>query len=375
MDEFSTEQLREIDQNNTNQQVIYSHGDELIDSGDFEKAKKWFETAFRSHPSNANILCGIIECEAYHRGAINVQNRLPGGVASAIKTIDLRACEISSSAPTLIQLGKIQLLWGKSHHGASFISRGVLKGRDSITRTLLKRFSQRLFRFIPHIDAETAIVQRFVALCESIMEADRSSLPEPTEYLHKYTSLPIPEIVPPIVIVAGGCDQRLGDLLLPYRKILQASFRNFSGTIISGGTLHGISGYVGDLLGKSIAKIGYVPQGIAENHLHSLHPAYTIITSAGNYYSIIEPVQYWIDLLTSGLALSDISLLGIDGGIISQFEYQLALLVGIRTGIVRDSARAAQYILNDIDWGALPNLVSLDSCPASVCEFVQHSCP
>ena len=62
-------------------------------------------------------------------------------------------------------------------------------------------------------------------------------------------------ILGPVVIVAGGCDTRIDKRLGDYRQLLIEAFKDYRGTIISGGTTAGISGLVGDVQELSLIHI------------------------------------------------------------------------------------------------------------------------
>ncbi len=67
----------------------------------------------------------------------------------------------------------------------------------------------------------------------------------------------------PIVIIAGGTDESVQQHINSYRENLINAFKDFEGTIISGGTTSGISGLAGDIkeqYGERVRLIGYTPR-------------------------------------------------------------------------------------------------------------------
>ena len=79
----------------------------------------------------------------------------------------------------------------------------------------------------------------------------------------------------------------------------------------------------------------------------------------------------WVDILSSGIDPADVKLLGINGGKIAAFEFRLALTLGAKVGIIRDSGRAATEIFENADWNVAPGLFRLPSDPHTIKDFVQ----
>ncbi len=178
----------------------------------------------------------------------------------------------------------------------------------------------------------------------------------------------------PIVIVAGGCDIKFRNRIENHRKLIESAFDGYSGTIISGGTTAGIPGIVGDLPNpdKKMKKIAYLPLKIPKDD--KIHDGYdTSRTSSMDNYSPLEPIQVWIDLLASGIRPKNVHLLGINGGNISSCEFRLALVMGAKVAILRDSGRAAGKIAKDPDWNNHPGLFFLPTDQESITAFIQPS--
>jgi len=67
-------------------------------------------------------------------------------------------------------------------------------------------------------------------------------------------------------------------------------------------------------------------------------------------FSIREAIQYWYDIMKSGIEPSKVKLIGINGGEISAFEFHLAIVFGAQVGIMKNSGRAATELINDPSW-------------------------
>jgi ppGpp synthetase/RelA/SpoT-type nucleotidyltranferase/ADP-ribose pyrophosphatase YjhB (NUDIX family) len=159
----------------------------------------------------------------------------------------------------------------------------------------------------------------------------------------------------PILIVAGGCDAISDADLARYRELLKVAFADFTGTILSGGTLEGIPGLVGDLAANSAGRIrviGYHPSSLPTDGTAHLDKRYRQNgelrpTDGRDQFSGIEPIQNWLDILASDRPTSEIRLLGINGGPIAALEYRFALALGAQVGIFQGSGGAADRLLQD----------------------------
>lgn len=181
----------------------------------------------------------------------------------------------------------------------------------------------------------------------------------------------------PAVIVAGGCDARIDTLLGDYRELLIEAFKDYRGIVISGGTTAGISGLVGDIQDQykgDITTIGYVPQLTTVDA--TIDRRYSEIRKTdGSDFSPLEVLDYWGDLIASGIAPANVRLIGIEGGQVSAAEYRIALALGASVGIVEGSGYEAAKLLSDKDWHASPNLFPLPADPLTIRAFVGPGAP
>ena len=72
-----------------------------------------------------------------------------------------------------------------------------------------------------------------------------------------------------------------------------------------------------------------------------------------------EPLQYWSDVVASGIGPADVRVLAIGGGRISAAEYRMALALGARVGAISGSGGSASELLRDPWWAATARLVEL----------------
>jgi ppGpp synthetase/RelA/SpoT-type nucleotidyltranferase/8-oxo-dGTP pyrophosphatase MutT (NUDIX family) len=183
----------------------------------------------------------------------------------------------------------------------------------------------------------------------------------------------------PVVIVAGGCDPAHASEMAKYRKLLREGFRDFAGTVISGGTRQGISGLVGEL-GKAasgrIRTIGYLPAALPTDGTAEVDRRYSerCRTDGEAEFSLLEPLQNWIDLLVAGIPPADVCVLGINGGPIAALEYRVAWALGGSVAVVRDSGREAAKLESAIDANEFEGMLVLPEDPLSVRAFLRTCC-
>ncbi len=179
------------------------------------------------------------------------------------------------------------------------------------------------------------------------------------------------EFLPPVVILAGGADGEGIASIAAARALFLEAFRNFTGTLISGGTHSGIAGIVGELAAAypAITSVGYLPRDLPGNARRD--ERYTRFrTTPTAAFTIAEPMQSWADLLAGGILPADVSLLGWGGGKIAAQEYRLALALGARVGLVEVSGRSAGEILSDPEWAGVHNLHRLPAEAGAIRAFI-----
>jgi len=179
------------------------------------------------------------------------------------------------------------------------------------------------------------------------------------EQLKKMSSINCQPLKEPIVIVAGGCSVEVGPKMRTYQRLILDSFRGFSGTIVSGGTTSGISGLIGEVQQKypnSVRTVGYFPK----TKIDLVDKRFCEIRfTESNNFSPMEPLQYWIDIITSGIKADNVKLLGINGGKISAIEYRIATAFRVQVAIIEKSGFEADKMLLDKKWNNSKNLISI----------------
>ena len=159
--------------------------------------------------------------------------------------------------------------------------------------------------------------------------------------------------------------------------MLIEAFKNFSGTILSGGTTQGIAGLVGDVrqhYGNSIHTIGYIPSFVPTDGTATVDQNRNrydeIRRTNGSDFSPLEPLQNWIDLVAAGIEPKDVKVLGINGGTIAAAEYRIAAALGAQVVLLEKSGREAAKAFTDPDWEGSPRLVGMPTDAMTIRAFV-----
>ncbi len=179
----------------------------------------------------------------------------------------------------------------------------------------------------------------------------------------------------PVFIVAGGASLMDKTQAGTFHDILRGMMSGFSGTIISGGTVAGIPGLVGEVKAEFQTKapvafklIAYLPKYLPGDAKKSVAYDWFYETDSDKF-SVFEILSYWCDIVSGGIQPADVILAGFEGGIISALEYRIALSLGAKVGVFAHSGRAASAILNDNFWKDHRNLLVLPNEIISLFHF------
>jgi ppGpp synthetase/RelA/SpoT-type nucleotidyltranferase len=176
----------------------------------------------------------------------------------------------------------------------------------------------------------------------------------------------------PIAILAGSCDAAFEEQVGRYRPLLMEAFRDFRGTLISGGTAAGVSRLAGDVqeaYPEAVHAIGYTP-ALVPVHTQIDRRYQELRQTDGHDFDALGPLQYWTDIVAARMEPGQVKLVGIGGGEISAVEYRLALALGARVAVVEGSGRAAAQLLADDEWKAAQSLVRLPADAQALREFL-----
>jgi hypothetical protein len=262
-------------------------------------------------------------------------------------------------------LGIFHLLLGQPYDSLSMYAKAIqLSSTDWMIETSL--------RLLEKLSVVRELIRGYDWVCK-LLVLGRAVKFQDQAFLEQVRLLATANVAPilgPVVIVAGGTSAEIRPE--EYRQLLLDGFRSFHGTVISGGTTAGLSGLVGAVqtaYPQSIVTIGYIPASLPDGTKKDVRYS-QIRTTGGQAFSALEPLQYWTDLIASGILPAQVRLLGINGGEISAFEYRLALMLSASVGVIESSGREAACLFKDPYWGNSKNLLPLSADKKEIESFV-----
>jgi len=269
--------------------------------------------------------------------------------------------------------GLSHLLLNEPHQGLEAYLQGVRICMASESRPLEGVLGEEIESLSRHRVA-TASMPGFAWIWRLLWAAQhakspRGALPAELERLattsHRFAG--------PVVVIAGSCASEEERGMRRYADLLSSAFEGFTGEVVSGGTTSGISGVVGELIerGHEFTALGYLPRLLpmdvtADDRYHH-H-----LTTEGEDFSPLEPMQMWVDLVASGIDPRDVKVIGIGGGPISAMEYRTALALGAEVALIEGSGREAENLLIDKKWLAEGNPLALPPDPMTLWCFVDR---
>jgi len=178
----------------------------------------------------------------------------------------------------------------------------------------------------------------------------------------------------PVLIVVGGTDPEMESHLEPYRKLLREALHNFEGTLFSGGTRCGVPGMLGEIAEEEdnpdrFQLWAYVPRSRPKDAPIDRRYDKVFLTE-GTDFTHLELLQTWRDILAAGINPSEVNVLGINGGLLSRFEFHMALAMGAKLGLVEDTGREASKMLREDPWWEPTQLLRLPQDPMAICAFL-----
>jgi hypothetical protein len=227
---------------------------------------------------------------------------------------------------------------------------------------------QSLGRLLPTRPPDEAWARMLLLLGRAVRSG---TTPEEMKRLTRRTA-PFPR---PVVILAGDASPAVEEKMNPYLACLAPAFEGFGGTLISGGTTAGVPGMAGKIAemlragGGNARVVGYLPR-LTRPGAPSDSRYDEFCETEGTDFSPLEPLQYWVDLITAGVPPPAVRLLGIGGGRIAAVEYRLALALGATVGVVESSGRSATALLQDPDWVPAANLLCIPLDAMALRAFV-----
>ena len=329
------------------------------------KTRDYYRQAFELDPTDPYAVSNYLVYEIIHQRDLAPASLMAPTLTAAIQRCRDQA-DVGMNVPwAFYNLGIFHLLLGESYDSLSMYAKAIqLSTTDWMIETSL--------RLLEKLSVVREMIQGYDWVCRLMIlgRAVRFQEKDSLEQIKKLATAKATPITGPVIIVAGGTSADIQTE--EYQQLLLDGFRNFRGTLIGGGTTAGISGLIGEVQAaypESISAIGYLPKVMPAGT--ELDPRYRQVRSTdGKDFSAFEPLQYWIDLISSEISPAQVKLIGINGGKISAFEYRLALMLGARTAVIESSGREAAHLFKDPYWGNSKSLLKLSADKKELESFV-----
>lgn len=313
---------------------------------DEAKTRDLYRQAFEQDPTDPYAVSNYLVYEIIHQRDLAPASLMSPSLTAAIQRSRDQA-EVGMNMPwAYYNLGIFQLLLGHPYESLTAYAQAIqLSASDWIIETSLRSLEK--LSVVQEKLHGYEWVRRALMLGRAVKFQDGPSLAQ----LKGLATPDVSAIPTPVVIVAGGTadNVRVED----YRSLLLEGFQSFRGAILGGGTTAGVSGLIGAVQAaypQSIDTIGYIPATLPPGA--ALDPRYRQVRSTdAQDFSALEPIQYWIDLVSSGIPPQQVKLVGINGGEIAAFEYRFALMLGASVGVIESSGREAARLFKDPYWG------------------------
>jgi ppGpp synthetase/RelA/SpoT-type nucleotidyltranferase len=164
------------------------------------------------------------------------------------------------------------------------------------------------------------------------------------------------------LIITGGAVSMDAKTLKSVRPLIEIALRAFDGKVISGGTVVGVPGLVGELSSelarrgqKHFDLVAYIPKNLPHDGPKDTRYDH-FVECEDDKFLPAQILRCWKDLLDDSINPKEVLLLGLGGGPLSAVEYRLALAFGASVAVVTRTGGAADDLAKDELWSDLPNL-------------------
>jgi ppGpp synthetase/RelA/SpoT-type nucleotidyltranferase len=333
---------------------------------DDNKARELYRRAFEIDPADPYPLGNYLEYEITHLPDPSMISLLIPVLNAAIQRCGDQA-EVGMNLPwAYYDVGKFNLLLGRPYEGLAAYCKAV---QSSTAPFMIETSLKSIDRLKEIADSLPGLewARRFLVLAWNAQFPSGKS----KRWLKPLARDPIKGNV---VILAGASSTGTHNLVYGYRELILEAFRDFKCSIISGGTASGIGALAGELAQaypENIRAIGYVPKKLPANVY--LDENYSEIRRTdGDDFSPIEVLQYWADILASGIEPSQVKLLGIHGGSIAAIEYRIAAALGATVAVFSQSGGEAQKLLEDDYWRFSQRIMEMPEDATTLSRYLKQ---
>ena len=371
-----------MDLNRDSADALSAMADTYADEGTWKEALFWYEKAYLADSREPRALEGFLRAQIYTGVNLGLIDLMRPALLAAIDTCARRA-EAGVYLPyAWYDMGLFHLLTGKPGEALCAYARAVTltEGPDGLLDRVIIRLEGIKAALVEGRDEKAWMLHErlrelsWVILFLKAARYARGGAPE------KFIPSPLEDLScladRPVFIIAGGCNEEAMKRMEDYGKLFRKAFTGYPGVVFSAGTAWGVGKLVGDLPVEKESRFSYLPpdKDLPED-TRSDRARYTIIEIPDRGFTPLSSIQTWIDLLLAGVRPEDVRVLGINGGVISAFEYRMALALGAKVGVIRESGRAATDICEDPEWKEFKNLLPLPTDLETLKMFVNPPKP
>ena len=327
------------------------------------------ERRFQAHeqePSNPYYLADMLGFEMYLTRQTSLPATLRTALREAIKTCRDHAANGIELPYSYFTTGQLSLLLEQPKEALGYYARGVrqyLYGEQAFPADVFEEemtWLQRL-HFGSAVPPDCQVILDLLDLAGRVRAQGTNGFSE---------------LQRRVLIIAGGAASMAAEILVRVRPLLEVALRAFSGKVISGGTVVGIPGLVGEIAAelqdrgcKPFELVGYLPEHLPQDSPRD-NRYDRFVVCGHDRFSAEQILQCWKDLLDEGVHPQEVMLLGFGGGPLSAVDYRVALSLGASVAIVAGTGGAADELMQDDLWSSLPTLIPLVSDAASVWAYV-----
>lgn len=341
--------------------------------GEAHRARAAYRKALATEPGNPYYLADVLGYEAHCAGNTDFVASMTTTLREAIRTCDAHAVSGTEIPYACFTAGRLHHLLNEPDRALGCYARGIrhmLAGTTCVPSDTFEAEIAWLLRVSgaqPLTDG-TRWVRQALDLARRVAgeeDVDSDAPVAGTSLLKKS-----------VLIVAGGAGSLAADVAGRIVPMLSGALAGFRGTVISGGTTIGIPGCVGEIAcalaergSKSFDLVGYLPR-LLPNDAPCDKRYDRLETSGERGFSPDQILRNWQDIIASGIDPKDVLLLGVGGGDVSSVEYRLALALGANVAVVKGSGGAADALIADPWWTAVPNLLVMPFDEATLRAFI-----
>jgi ppGpp synthetase/RelA/SpoT-type nucleotidyltranferase len=342
--------------------------------GQAHRARDAYRQALTAEPGNPYYLADVLGYEAHCAGNTEFVASMATTLREAIRTCAAHAVNGTELPYACFTAGRLHLLLNEPHPALGCYARGIrhmLAGTNCVPADTLDAEIAWLLR----VNGAQRLAGGYLWARQALDLAKRvAGVPE--DDAADEPAVENTPLTPPVLIVAGGAGSLTPDVAAKVRPMLADALAGFHGTVISGGTDVGIPGCVGEIAGTLTARganpfdlVGYIPKMLPNDAprdaRYNRH-----VTCGEQGFSPDQIIRNWQDILAAGIAPKDVLLLGVGGGDISSVECRLALALGASVAVVQESGAAADALIADPWWTAVPNLLVMPFDTTTLRAFI-----